>query len=63
VNFYDGRPAVFLPEYLGIPDDAAGYVFAEGVPADLTFDLYSVSASLHGADKLGDGSWYGRPGD
>jgi energy-coupling factor transporter transmembrane protein EcfT len=61
---YNGHPVVFLPEYLGIPDDAAGYVFFEGaVPADLMLDLYGAQASLHGAENLGDGWWYARPGD
>jgi hypothetical protein len=55
---------VFLPEYLGIPDDAAGYVFYEGaLPADVTLDLYGAQASLKGAENLGDGWWYARPGD
>jgi hypothetical protein len=43
---------------------AAGYVFFEGaVPADLMLDLYGAQASLHGAENLGDGWWYARPGD
>jgi hypothetical protein len=61
---YDGHPIVFLPEYLGIPDDAAGYVFFEGVsPEDVWVDLYGAPATLHGAENLGDGWWYVRPGD
>lgn len=64
IGRYSGRPVVFLPEYLGIPDDAAGYVFYEGVlPADFTLDLYGAQASLNGAENLGDGWWYVRPGD
>jgi energy-coupling factor transporter transmembrane protein EcfT len=64
IGRHDGRPVVFLPEYLGIPDDAAGYVFYEGVlPADFTLDLYGSRASLKGAENLGDGWWYARPGD
>jgi hypothetical protein len=55
---------VFVPEYFGIPDDAAGYVFYEGVlPTDLTLDLYGARASLKGAENLGNGWWYARPGD
>jgi energy-coupling factor transporter transmembrane protein EcfT len=64
IGRYSGRPVVFLPQFLGIPDDAAGYVFYEGVlPADFTIDLYGAPASLHGAVNLGDGWWYARPGD
>ena len=64
IGQHDGRPVVFLPEYLGIPDDAAGYVFYECVlPADFTLDLCGAPASLGGAEKLGDGWWYARPGD
>ena len=64
ISRHGGRPVVFVPEYLGVPDDAAGYVFYEGVlPADLTLDLYGSRASLKGAENLGDGWWYARPGD
>ncbi|WP_238015605.1 hypothetical protein KZZ52_55590 [Dactylosporangium sp. AC04546] len=64
IGRYGGRPVVFLPEYLGIPDDAAGYVFYEGVlPVGFTLDLYGAQASLDGAENLGDGWWYARPGD
>jgi energy-coupling factor transporter transmembrane protein EcfT len=59
----NGRPIVFLPEYLGIPDDAAGYVFYEGEPGDIVLDLYGAPAHLPGAQRLGDGWWYARPGD
>ncbi|MFC7482422.1 hypothetical protein ACFQX7_23765 [Luedemannella flava] len=63
IGRHDGRPVVFLPAYLGIPDDAAGYVFHEGtLPADFPLDLYGAGASLNGAVNLGDGWWYVRPG-
>jgi energy-coupling factor transporter transmembrane protein EcfT len=59
----DGVPVVFLPQYIGIPDDAAGYAFYAGPPADLSVDLYGAPASLGAAQKIGDGWWYVRPGD
>jgi hypothetical protein len=64
IDHQDGRPIVFLPEFLGIPDDAAGYVFYDGVIApDRELDLYGAQATVQGAVNLGDGWWYIRPGD
>jgi hypothetical protein len=43
VGEQDGRPVVFLPQWLGIPDDAAGYVFLDRAPEPgLTVDLFGA---------------------
>lgn len=37
----NGVPAVFVPQFLGIPDDAVGYVYlADERPDDVSMDLY-----------------------
>jgi hypothetical protein len=60
----DGRPVVFLPQWAGIPDDAAGYVYFDGDPhPDLIVDLFGEPAHLAGGKNLGGGWWYLRPGD
>jgi len=55
---------VFLPQWLGIPDDATGYVFVDGAPQpSLTVDLFGARVQVAGGVNLGDGWWYLRPGD
>jgi hypothetical protein len=64
VGEQDSGPVVFLPQWLGIPDDAAGYVFVDGVPEPgLTVDLFGARVHVAGGTDLGDGWWYLRPGD
>lgn len=64
VGQQDSRPVVFLPQWLGIPDDAAGYVFVDGAPEPgLTVDLFGEPVHVAGGIDLGDGWWYVRPGD
>src|SRR5215207_4456931 len=39
----DSGRVVFLPQWLGIPDDATGYVFVDGAPQpSLTVDLFGA---------------------
>ncbi|MEU0561256.1 hypothetical protein [Dactylosporangium sp. NPDC006015] len=60
----DGRPVVFLPQFLGIPDDAAGYAFFDGPTSpSIEVDLFGARANLPGGINLRDGWWYLRPGD
>jgi hypothetical protein len=60
----DGQPVVFLPQWIGIPDDAAGYVFFNGDPSpELIVDLFGEPAHVRAGIDLGDGWWYLRPGD
>ena len=64
VGKQDGRPVVFLPQWLGIPDDAVGYVFIDGVPEQgLTVDLFGSRVHVAGGTDLGNGWWYLREGD
>jgi hypothetical protein len=64
VGEQDGRPVVFLPQWLGIPDDAVGYVFFDGDPRpDLTVDLFGEPMRLARGTNLGGGWWYLRLGD
>jgi len=60
----DGRPVVLLPQWIGIPDGAAGYAFYDGDPnPDLTVDLFGDPTHLAEGMNLGDSWWYLRPGD
>ena len=60
----DSGRVVFLPQWLGIPDDATGYVFVDGAPQpSLTVDLFGARVQVAGGVNLGDGWWYLRPGD
>jgi hypothetical protein len=64
VGEQDGGPVVFLPQWLGIPANAAGYVFIDGAPEPgLTVDLFDDPVHVAGGIDLGDGWWYLRPGD
>jgi hypothetical protein len=59
VGEQDGRPVVFLPQWVGIPDGAAGYVYFDGDPKpDLTVDLFGDPTHLAAGTNLGDGWWY-----
>lgn len=61
VGRQDGAPVVFLPQFLGIPDDAIGYVYFEGQPDDaLLLDLFGHPFNLTDGERLGDGWWYTR---
>ncbi|MEV0395095.1 hypothetical protein [Polymorphospora rubra] len=60
----DGEPVVFLPQWLGFPDDAGGYAYLAGDPRpDLELNLYGARAHLTGGIRLGNGWWYVLPGD
>ncbi|MEV0731449.1 hypothetical protein [Polymorphospora sp. NPDC050346] len=60
----DGEPVVFLPQWLGLPDDAGGYAYLAGEPRpDLEVNLYGARAYLAGGIRLGNGWWYVLPGD
>jgi hypothetical protein len=64
VGEQDSGPVVFLPQWLGIPDNAVGYVFVDGPPEpDLTADLFGELVHVAGGIDLGDGWWYLRLGD
>ncbi|MEU5726334.1 hypothetical protein [Micromonospora sp. NPDC047738] len=64
VGRQDGKPVVFLPQWLGIPDDAGGYVYLDARPRpDLVVDLFGEPARVTGGKNLGDGWWYVLPGD
>jgi hypothetical protein len=64
VGEHDSRPVVLLPQWLGIPDDAAGYLFVDGAPEPgLTVDLFGEPVHVVGGINLGNGWWYLRPGD
>src|SRR5215207_6644614 len=64
VGGQDGRPVVFLPQALGVPDDAAGYVYLNADPApDLTVDLFGAPVRVVSGAPLGGGWWYLRAGD
>ncbi|PSK62641.1 hypothetical protein B0E53_05450 [Micromonospora sp. MH33] len=64
VGSQDGKPAVFLPQWVGIPDDAGGYVYLNATPRpDLVVDLFGEPARLAGGQPLADGWWYVLPGD
>jgi hypothetical protein len=61
VAFQDGKPVVFLAQYMGIPDDAIGFVYFDGVPdSDLLIDLFGYPATFADGEQLGDGWWYVR---
>lgn len=61
VGRQDGEPVVFLPQFMGIPDDAVGYVYFDGQPdSDLVIDLFGYPATLAEGQSLGDGWWYVR---
>lgn len=52
-----GTPVVFLPQYLGIPDDAIGFAYiGDDVPDGTGADLYGDLADF--AIDLGDGWWW-----
>ncbi|GAA1325427.1 hypothetical protein [Actinocatenispora thailandica] len=54
-----GRPVVFLPQWLGMPDDAGGYVYVQARPApDLLVDLFGEPLAVDDGLDLGDGWWY-----
>ncbi|MPZ29278.1 MAG: hypothetical protein GEV12_23530 [Micromonosporaceae bacterium] len=56
--------AVFLTQWLGIPDDAGGYVFFDGDPRPgLTVDLFGTLVRVDAGVILGNGWWYVLPGD
>ena len=64
VGEQDGRPVGFLPQWVGIPDDAVGYVFVDGVPEPgLTVDMFGARLHVAAGIDLGDGWWYLREGD
>ena len=64
VGYQDGVPVLFLPQWIGIPDDAAGYVFFDGdARPDLAVDLFGAPANVSAGIDLGDSWWYLRPGD
>ncbi|WP_147437427.1 hypothetical protein [Micromonospora musae] len=64
VGSQDDKPVVFLPQWLGIPDDAGGYVYLDATPrSDLSVDLFGVPVRVSGGQELGDGWWYVLPGD
>lgn len=52
-------PGLFLPQHIGIPDDAVGYVYlSDADPATLgQVDLYGRIYDLAEAEPVGDG-WY-----
>jgi hypothetical protein len=55
----DGKPVVFLAQFIGIPDDAVGYVYFDGEPdTDLLIDLFGYPFYLADGEPLGDGWWY-----
>src|SRR5918995_6652606 len=55
----DGKPVVFLAQFMGIPDDAVGYVYFDGEPdTDLLIDLFGYPFYLADGEPLGDGWWY-----
>lgn len=59
VGRQDGKPVVFLPQFMGIPDDAVGFVYFDGQPdSDLLIDLFGHPAYLAEGESLGDGWWY-----
>lgn len=61
VGRQDGRPVVFLPQFMGIPDDAVGFVYFDGRPdSDLLIDPFGSPAYLAEGQSLGDGWWYVR---
>lgn len=61
VGRQDGKPVVFLPQLMGIPDDAVGFVYFYGQPdRDLLIDLFGYPAYLAEGESLGDGWWYVR---
>lgn len=61
VGRQDGKPVVFLPQFMGIPDDAVGFAYFDGQPdSDLLIDLFGYPAYLAEGDSLGDGWWYVR---
>ncbi|MEH0970749.1 hypothetical protein V6U77_06380 [Micromonospora sp. CPCC 205546] len=64
VGHQDGKPVVFLPQWIGIPDDAGGYVHLDAPPRpDLVVDLFGAPVRVAGGQHLGDGWWYVLPGD
>ncbi|MFI2651004.1 hypothetical protein [Micromonospora fulviviridis] len=64
VGSQDDKPVVFLPQWVGIPDDAGGYVYLDAAPRpDLLIDLFGEPARVAGGQHLGDGWWYVLPGD
>ncbi|MER7417354.1 hypothetical protein ABT346_11290 [Micromonospora peucetia] len=47
---------VFLPQWIGIPDDAGGYVYLDAPPRpDLVVDLLGEPVRVTGGQQLGDG--------
>lgn len=59
-----GDGVAFLPQFIGIPDDAAGFVFVDGQPAaDRSADLLGAGVRVEAGTELGNGWWYLRPGD
>lgn len=50
---------VSLPQWLGILDDAGGYVFFDGEPSPgLEVDLFGLRARVVEGINLGGGWWY-----
>lgn len=58
VGSQGGVPVWFLPQWLGIPDDAGGYVYFDGQPrSDVVIDLFGRGAHLGQGEYLSDGWW------
>ncbi|MEU4781958.1 hypothetical protein [Micromonospora sp. NPDC023633] len=63
VGRQDDKPVVFLPQWIGVPDDAGGYVYLDAPPRpDLVVDLFGEPVRVAGGQHLGDGWWYVLPG-
>lgn len=59
VGQQDGKPVVFLPQWLGIPDDAGGYIYYDGeLRSDTEVDLYGRLVGGSEMRELGNGWWY-----
>lgn len=58
---YVGRDAIFVPQWIGVPDDAVGYVHVPpGTPGSEFLDLYGWALELDDCDHLG-GGWHWCP--
>ncbi|WP_406036341.1 hypothetical protein OG799_17780 [Micromonospora sp. NBC_00898] len=55
---------MFLPQWVGVPDDAGGYVYLDATPRpDLLIDLFGEPARVTLGQHLGGGWWYVLPGN
>lgn len=58
------EPVYFMPQYMGLINNAVGYAYDNGDPdPELVIDLFGHPEYLASGVNLGDGWWYVKPGD